>query len=99
MALVDDFYVARIYVNLDTTVKKFKLLYSTDIEGQYWREYQELQEWREVCEVSRKQVHSIFLKQNKTENLIFCNKKLALASFKTKQNCSYQGKTLNGPTR
>ncbi|XP_075259394.1 uncharacterized protein LOC142351164 [Convolutriloba macropyga] len=47
VALVDDYYLSRIYINMNTTVKKFKLRYSTDIEGQYWRKYEELHVWRE----------------------------------------------------
>ena len=48
VALLEDHFVSRIYVSLNTTVKKFKVRYSLDDEGQFWRRYEELEVWRQV---------------------------------------------------
>ncbi|XP_075253484.1 uncharacterized protein LOC142345348 [Convolutriloba macropyga] len=45
--ILDEIILARLNVNVNTTVQKFKLRYSNDIEGKYWRDYEELEVWRE----------------------------------------------------
>lgn len=47
VALLEDHFVSRIYVSLNTSVSKFRVRYSLDDEGQFWRPYEELEVWRE----------------------------------------------------